>query len=165
MYRLLKIVNFLYVTFNLDDNSYKPLKKTNTITTCINVNSNHPTSIIKQIPNAINIRINRLSSSKMISNKHKEIYNEVLHNSRYKNELKYLEIKRHRNKRDDYIEYQRTENININRIYNYIYYYIYYYNRIYYYKYNRYNRKKSNKSRSKKIIWFKPPFSNSQISI
>ena len=32
----------------------------------MNVSSNHPLSIVKQIPNAINIRINRLSSSKNI---------------------------------------------------------------------------------------------------
>ena len=50
----LKIVNFLNITLNLNDNSYKPFSKTNTIPTYINVSSNHPTSVI---PNAINIRI------------------------------------------------------------------------------------------------------------
>ena len=87
----LKIVNFLDVTLNLNDDYYKPFSKTNGIPTYINVSSNHPASIVKQIPNAIDIRINRLSSSKNIFNNHKEFYNEAIHNSGYKNELKYLE--------------------------------------------------------------------------
>ena len=68
-----KIVYFLDVTFNLNDNSYKPFNKTNTITTYINVSSSYPTPIIKQIPYTIDIRRNRLSSSKMIFNNHKKI--------------------------------------------------------------------------------------------
>ena len=129
----LKIVNFLDVTFKFNDNSYKPFNKTNTILTYINVNCNHPTPIIQQIPNAINIIINRLSSSKMIFNNLKEIYKEALLNSGYKNELKYLETKKHNNYRDNYIEYYRTENININNI-------------------------KNNKNRSRTISWFNLPF-------
>ena len=83
----LKIVNFLDVTLNLNDNSYKPFSKTNAIPTYINFSSNHPTSIVKQIPNAINIRINRLSSSKNIFDNHEEFYNEALHYSSYKMNL------------------------------------------------------------------------------
>ena len=63
-----KIVNFFAITLNLNDNSYKLFSKINTIPTYINVSSNHTTSIIKQISNAIYIRINRLSSSKNIFN-------------------------------------------------------------------------------------------------
>ena len=84
------IVNFFGVTFNMNSNSYKPFNKTNDLLTYINVSSNHPTFIIKQIPDEINIRINRLSSSKKIFNNHKEFYNEAIHNNGYKNELKYL---------------------------------------------------------------------------
>ena len=43
----LKIVSFLDVTLNLSNNSYKPFSKSNAIPTYINVNSNHPTSIVK----------------------------------------------------------------------------------------------------------------------
>ena len=85
----------------MNDNSYKPFSKTNTILTYINVSSNHPASIVKQIPNAINIKINRLSSSKNIFNNHKEFYNGAIHNSGNKNELKYIETKRHHNDRDN----------------------------------------------------------------
>ena len=72
------MVNFLDVTLNLNDNSYKPFSKTNALPTYIIVSSNHPASIIKQIPNAVNIRISRLSLSKNIFNNHKEFSNEVV---------------------------------------------------------------------------------------
>ena len=54
-----KIANFLAVTFNLSDNSYRPFLKTNQYPSYINVNSNHPSSIIKQVPKAANMRIRR----------------------------------------------------------------------------------------------------------
>ena len=82
----MKIVFFFNVTLNLNNNSYKPFSKANTIPKYINVCSNHPASIVKQIPTAINIIINRLSS-----NYHKEFYYEDIHNSGYKDKLKYVE--------------------------------------------------------------------------
>ena len=63
----LKIIYILDRILNLNDNSYKPFNKTKTIPTCINVSSDNPLSIIKQILNAIHIRMNRLSSSKIYS--------------------------------------------------------------------------------------------------
>ena len=62
----IKIANFLVVTLDLSDNSYKPFLKTNQYPPYINVNSNHPSSIIKQVPKAVNMRIRRLSSNKKI---------------------------------------------------------------------------------------------------
>ena len=72
---------------------------TKVIPTYINVSSNHPASIVKQIPTGINIRINRLSSSKKIFKNHKKFYNEMIYNSCYQNELKYLEANRHHKNR------------------------------------------------------------------
>ena len=60
----LKIVYFLDVTLNLSDYSYKSFSNSNAIPPYIHINSNHPTSLVKQIPDVINIRINRLSSLK-----------------------------------------------------------------------------------------------------
>ena len=48
-----KIVNFLDVTLNLSNNTYKPFLKTDQYTFYINVNSNNPKTIIKQIPKAV----------------------------------------------------------------------------------------------------------------
>ena len=109
----LKIVNFYDVTLNLNDNSYKPFIKANTLPTYINVSSNYPTSTVKQIPNAIDIRINRLSSSKNIFNNHKEFYNKVMYNCGYKNELRYLEVKRDHNNKENNLGSNRINN-NIN---------------------------------------------------
>ena len=64
---------------------------------------------MKQILYTINYRINRLSS-KNIFNNHKEFYNEVMHLSSYKNELKYSESKRHNNNRFNNIGNNRTNN-------------------------------------------------------
>ena len=47
----MKILNYLDVTFNLNDGTYKPHKKPNKEMKYIHVYSNHPPSIIKQIPN------------------------------------------------------------------------------------------------------------------
>ena len=60
----LKIEIYFDVTLNLSTNSYEPFSKSNAITKYINITSNFPVFIIKSIPNVINIKINRLSSSK-----------------------------------------------------------------------------------------------------
>ena len=60
----LKIVDFLHVTLSLDNGTFKPFSKSNSTPTNINIDSNHPRSILKQIPNAVNQRIDRLSSCK-----------------------------------------------------------------------------------------------------
>ena len=61
-----KIVNCLDVTFNLNDGTCKPYKKPNDETEYIHVDSDHPPSIIKQIPKSIATRLSSLSSSKEI---------------------------------------------------------------------------------------------------
>ena len=90
----LKMINLLDVTFNLNDNSFKPFNKSNNISTYIIVSSNHPSFIIRQIRKAVNIRRNGLSSKKIFNN-HKEFYNEALHRSGYKKELDYSETRKH----------------------------------------------------------------------
>ena len=62
----IKIVNFLDVTLDLSNNSYKPFIKTNQNPLYINVNSNHPKNIIKQIPKAVNLRMGKLSANEKI---------------------------------------------------------------------------------------------------
>ena len=50
----LKVAQFLDIELDLINNTYKPYKKPNQSPMYINVNSNHPPSIIKQIPVTIN---------------------------------------------------------------------------------------------------------------
>ena len=60
----LKILNFLDITFNLINCTFKPFSKDNQTPTYIIVKFNPSRLIIIHIPNAVNIRINRLSSKK-----------------------------------------------------------------------------------------------------
>ena len=84
-----KTVNFLDVTFNLD---ITPFNKNNQIITYINVNSNNPRSIIKQIPKAVNLRIDRLSSCKKIFEYYKGTYNQALYNRGFQQKLENLDF-------------------------------------------------------------------------
>jgi hypothetical protein len=59
-----KTVNFLDVTLNLTNESYKPYRKPNNDPLYIHKESNHPPSITKQLSAAINSRIASLSSDK-----------------------------------------------------------------------------------------------------
>ena len=54
----LKIVDFLDVTLNLNNGTFKPFSKSNSTPTHVNIDSNHPKSLSKQIPNSMNQRIN-----------------------------------------------------------------------------------------------------------
>ena len=46
----LKITNYLDITLNLNDGSYRPYRKPNEETNYIHISSDHPPSIIKEIP-------------------------------------------------------------------------------------------------------------------
>ena len=56
--------DFLDVTFNLATKKYFPFRKANNTPLFINVFSNHPPTIIKQLPKMINKRISDLSCNK-----------------------------------------------------------------------------------------------------
>ena len=62
----LKVVNYLDVTFNLNDGSYRPYRKPNDETHYIHIQSDHQPSITKQLPRSIENRLSQLSSSKDI---------------------------------------------------------------------------------------------------
>ena len=49
----IKVVNYLDVTFNLNDVTYQPYQKPDNIIQYIHVESNHSSTIIKQIPKTI----------------------------------------------------------------------------------------------------------------
>ena len=58
----LHVVNFVDVTFVLTTGKYKPYRKPNDNPLCIHKHSNHPPSILRQLPASINKRISTLSS-------------------------------------------------------------------------------------------------------
>ena len=86
----IKIANFLDVTLDLSNNSYKPFIKPNQNPSYINVNSNHPKNIIKQIPKAVNLRIGKLSANEKIFKESSKRYIEALKNSGFKEDFRYL---------------------------------------------------------------------------
>ena len=75
-----KIVNFLDVTLDLSNNSYKPFIKPDQHPSYINVNSNHTKAIIKQVPKAINLRIRKLSVNEKIFKESSKKYIDALKN-------------------------------------------------------------------------------------
>ena len=62
----MKFVNYLDVTFNLNDGTYKPYTKTNNEIKYIQKDSNHPPSFIRQIPVSIESRLSTLSYNEKI---------------------------------------------------------------------------------------------------
>ena len=85
----LKVVDYLDLTFNLNDGSYRPYKKPDDDIRYINVDSDHPPNIIKEVPIAIERRLSLLSSSEKIFNETKDQYQEALKQSGHKYTLKY----------------------------------------------------------------------------
>ena len=76
----LNIVDYLDVTLNLLNNTYKSFSKPNNEINYIHKESNHPPSIIKQIPFSIESRVSSLSSNEKIFNESTPIYQEALKN-------------------------------------------------------------------------------------
>ena len=85
----LKVVDYLDLTFSLNDGSYRPYKKPNDETSYIHVDSDHPPNIIKQVPIAIERRLSELSSSEQIFNEAKGHYQEALEKSGHQHVLRY----------------------------------------------------------------------------
>ena len=80
------ITDFLDVDLNLNDISYRKL---NSNIMYINKNSSHPKNIIKQIPNIINDRLNKISTTDENFLKVKSDYETIMEKGGYKEKLHY----------------------------------------------------------------------------
>ena len=94
----LKVVDYLDVTFNLIDSSYRPFNKTNNEINYIHRQSNHPPSIIKQLPLSVERRLSKLSSNEKIFNDSIPNYQEALIKAGYNHKLT---NQKHDQKRDN----------------------------------------------------------------
>ena len=74
-------VNFLDVNLNLKTGKFKPYRKPNDTPLYVHVDSNHPASVIKQIPIGINKRLSSISSTEQEFNEAKEVYQKALNES------------------------------------------------------------------------------------
>ena len=73
IYTNLKIVNFFDVTLHLRKSTFESCKKESDTTIYIQTSSNHPPSIIRQMPKSISRRLSDNSSNIYIFNKYKHI--------------------------------------------------------------------------------------------
>ena len=86
----LKRGGFLDVTFDLENNVYRPFRKENNKPFYINKHSNHPPSILKQLPKSIEKQISETSSNKDIFDKSIKPYKDGSKESGYSETLNYI---------------------------------------------------------------------------
>ena len=85
----LKQCDFLDIYLDLQNGIYKPFRKANQQPTYVHKDSNHPTSIKKQIPTMIEDRLSNLSSNKDVFLSEVPAYNNALKNAGYERNLTY----------------------------------------------------------------------------
>jgi hypothetical protein len=95
----LRITDFLDVTFDLSTGRFYPYRKPNDDPLYINAESNHPPSIIRQLPKMISRRVSDISFSKDEFDRAKPEYEAALRDSGYKEEMSYHEPSPARRKR------------------------------------------------------------------
>ena len=86
----LAVTDFLDVTFDLLTNKYYPYRKPNNEPLYIDANSNHPPSIVRQLPKMVNRRISEISCNREEFDKCKDTYNNALKKSGHNEKLSYL---------------------------------------------------------------------------
>lgn len=84
-----KVINFLDVTLNLHNETYKPYTKPANTPLYIHTSSNHPASILENIPLAINRRLSLISSNEECFNLEARPYQQALEKSGYTHKLEY----------------------------------------------------------------------------
>ena len=84
-----KVVDFLDITLNLNTGTFKPFSKPNNTPSYVHSKSNHPPSIIKNIPESINKRLSNNSSNADIFSDSTQQYKEALEKSGYQPNLNY----------------------------------------------------------------------------
>ena len=85
----MKIVNFLDVTLDLNTGKHYPFRKPNDQPVYISKHSNHPPTILKNLPGAICRRLSDLSSDEHIFDQAAPLYQAALKSSGFTDALKY----------------------------------------------------------------------------
>ncbi|XP_068724193.1 uncharacterized protein [Montipora capricornis] len=85
------IVNFLDVTLDLQSGKHYPYTKAGNVPLYVHKKSNHPPSILKNIPDSINKRLSEISSDRQCFDNAKTVYQEALNKSGYNYNLSYNE--------------------------------------------------------------------------
>ena len=94
-----KVVQFLDVTLDLDNECYKPYIKPGDKPMYVNRQSNHPPAVTKNIPLAVNRRLSSISSTKEIFDSAAPIYQAELSRAGYNHKLEFTEVEEPKRKR------------------------------------------------------------------
>ena len=84
-----KIVNYLDITLNLKDGTFRPYHKPDDQMPYIHTESNHPPNIIKHIPASTETRLSNLSSTEIIFKESTTHYENNLRQSGFNKKLTY----------------------------------------------------------------------------
>ena len=85
----IKIANFLDVTLNLKEDTYEIYSKPNNTPLYVNIKSNHPPAVLKQIPKSVNRRLVQNSSNEGVFHKNTLAFQKALEKSGYKFKLEF----------------------------------------------------------------------------
>ena len=86
-----KCVDFLDVSLDLNQGTFKPYKKPNDTPQYVHSKSDHPPSILKNIPPSVNKRLSSISSSKELFDAAAPSYQQALNEAGYNHNLEYDE--------------------------------------------------------------------------
>ena len=98
--------DFLDVILDLKTGTTRPYRKENDTPLYINLESNHPPCIKKQLPSMISKRLSGLSTSEVLFKEATPIYEKALNDAGYKEPLKYEKENQNNNTKR-----KRTRNI------------------------------------------------------
>ena len=110
----LVITDFFYVTFDLKSGTYYPYRKQNNEILYIHKQSNHPPSIIKQIPSMISKRVSDISCDSYHFNKTAPDYNTAIKKSGFNENIKYSPSQpKQRNRKRQIIWFNPPYSVNV----------------------------------------------------
>ena len=112
----IKTTNFLDVNLDLNSGSFKPYRKPNDKPIYINVKSNHPTCIKRDLPGMVEKRLNDLSSSKELFESEKGQYQEALKDSGFKETIHFtnnINIQTNRSRKRNVLWFNPPYNLSV----------------------------------------------------
>ena len=83
------VVDYLDMTFDIQRKEYKPYTKPCNHLLYVNTQSNHPSHVIKTIPQSVQSRLSTISSNEKIFDEAKGQYENALHTAGYKDKLNF----------------------------------------------------------------------------
>ena len=94
-----KVVNFLDITLDLDSELYKPYMKPNDTPLYVDKHSNHPPSIIHNLPAWINMRLSNNSANEEVFKNALPPYRDALKKSGYDFDFNYEPVTQNGNRK------------------------------------------------------------------